>query len=70
MIVSVQKPRKATMSTYVAAPLFATIAKDMSALLQPDGTLFITNPRETTQSQTNEQRQVNQEKTSATEVSQ
>jgi cell division protein FtsI (penicillin-binding protein 3) len=43
MIVSVQKPRKESMSTFVAAPLFATIAKNMSALLQPDGTLLITN---------------------------
>jgi cell division protein FtsI (penicillin-binding protein 3) len=43
MVVSVQKATKATMSTYVSAPLFATIAKNMSALLQPDGTLLINN---------------------------
>jgi cell division protein FtsI (penicillin-binding protein 3) len=41
MVVSVQKATVATMSTYVAAPLFASIAKNMSSLLQPDGTLLI-----------------------------
>jgi cell division protein FtsI (penicillin-binding protein 3) len=43
MVVSVQRPTKATMSTYVSAPLFGTIAKNMSAFLQPDGTLFVNN---------------------------
>ncbi len=41
MVVSVQKATVATMSTYVAAPLFASIAKNMSSLLQPDGTLLV-----------------------------
>jgi cell division protein FtsI (penicillin-binding protein 3) len=41
MVVSVQKATKATMSTFVAAPLFANIAKNMSSLLQPDGTLLV-----------------------------
>lgn len=41
MVVSVQKATKATMSSYVAAPLFASIAKNMSSLLQPDGTLLV-----------------------------
>jgi cell division protein FtsI (penicillin-binding protein 3) len=41
MVVSVQKATKATMSTFVAAPLFSTIAKNMSSLLQPDGTLLV-----------------------------
>ncbi len=43
MVVSVQKPYKESMSTLVAAPLFATIAENISALLQPDGTLLINN---------------------------
>ena len=52
MVVSVQKATKATMSTFVSAPLFATIAKDMSALLQPDGTLLVnTNQEISTESQ-------------------
>jgi cell division protein FtsI (penicillin-binding protein 3) len=42
MVVSVQKATVATMSTYVAAPLFASIAKNMASLLQPDGTLLVT----------------------------
>jgi cell division protein FtsI (penicillin-binding protein 3) len=46
MVVSVQKATKATTSTFVSAPLFATIAKDMSALLQPDGTLLINTNQE------------------------
>lgn len=50
MVVSVQKATKATMSTFVSAPLFATIAKDMSALLQPDGTLLV-NPNQEPQLQ-------------------
>jgi cell division protein FtsI (penicillin-binding protein 3) len=45
MVVSLQilspRAREATMSSYVAAPLYATIAKNMSALLQPDGTLLV-----------------------------
>jgi cell division protein FtsI (penicillin-binding protein 3) len=50
MVVSVQKATKATMSTFVSAPLFATIAEDMSALLQPDGTLLV-NTNQTTSTQ-------------------
>jgi cell division protein FtsI (penicillin-binding protein 3) len=38
MVVSIQKPRKETMSTYVAAPLFANIARKLSALTQPTST--------------------------------
>ncbi len=41
MVVSVQKATVATMSTYVAAPLFASITKNMASLLQPDGTLLV-----------------------------
>ena len=35
MIVSLQKPQTAKMSTVVAAPLFAKIAQDIAALWQP-----------------------------------
>jgi cell division protein FtsI (penicillin-binding protein 3) len=62
MVVSVQKATVATMSTYVAAPLFASISKNMSSLLQPDGTLLVnthlvntpTEPTATESTSTNE----------------
>ncbi|MGL4608891.1 MAG: peptidoglycan D,D-transpeptidase FtsI family protein [Trueperaceae bacterium] len=43
MVVSLQKEGASNMSTYIAAPLFAEISKNMSALLQSDGTLFVDN---------------------------
>jgi cell division protein FtsI (penicillin-binding protein 3) len=67
MVVSVQKATKASMSSYVAVPLFASIAKNMSSLLQPDGTLLVnTQPAINTSSATTEQTAT--ESTNSTEV--